>query len=109
VRIWRYGSTALRTLSASGLPSELQSANFVAPFLSRELRIPKTNWVRISQGFEGNRFMGNLEWSPSGALVYGSAPLDGSICLWASRLNPETKQPVSAPQPVTIFTGRGCR
>jgi hypothetical protein len=85
--------------AASGPADALQYANFVAPFLSRELRIPKTNWVRISQGPEGN----NLEWSPSGALVYGSAPLDGSICLWASRLNPETKRPVGAPQPVSHF------
>jgi Tol biopolymer transport system component len=80
--------------AATGPAHAPQVSSYAVPFGNRQRRIPKAEWVETKAGFN---------WSPSGALLYAAAPTDGSVCLWVTQLNPETKQPVSARQPVYHF------
>jgi len=57
-------------------------------------------WVAITDG----RYADHLPyWSPDGGLLYFYSDRDGSMCLWAQRLEPETKHPVGQPMVVQHF------
>ena len=71
------------------------SRRFVARFRNGE-QVRQSDWIPMADG-------SNNLWSPNGTLVYFASPLDGSLCLWSSRLNPETKRPMGPPQPVYHF------
>jgi serine/threonine protein kinase len=40
------------------------------------------------------------EWSPDGRIVYGTANLDGSRCIWSQRIDKGSKRPVGSPIPI---------
>ncbi len=62
---------------------------FVAPFQGAQ-PIPSADWVQIS---EPGTFADKPRWSPSGELLYHTSDRDGFLCIYARRLDPETKQP----------------
>ncbi len=62
---------------------------FVAPFQGAQ-PIPSADWVQIS---EPGTFADKPRWSPSGELLYHTSDRDGFVCIYARRLDPETKQP----------------
>jgi Tol biopolymer transport system component len=71
---------------------------FVAPYDGTVKR--EDQWVAITDG----RYADHLPyWSPDGGLLYFYSDRDGSICLWAQRLEPETKHPVGQPMVVQHF------
>jgi Tol biopolymer transport system component len=78
----------------AGVPRETPRP-FVVRFRDGE-QLRESDWIRMAGG-------GHQPWSPNGTLVYFASPLDGLLCIWSSRLNPETKQPLGPPQPVYHF------
>ena len=60
------------------------------------VQLSKEGWIQMTEG-------GHQLWSPDGTRVYSASRRDGLLCLWSSRLNPETKQPIGSPQPIHHF------
>jgi len=61
---------------------------------------PKTAWIPVT---ESGPWVNKPRWSPSGNLLYYVSDRDGFLCIWASRLNPTTKQPLGEPKAVVHF------
>ena len=71
---------------------------FVAPYDGGVKR--EDQWVPITDG----RFADHMpHWSPDGGLLYFYSDRDGSVCLWAQRLEPGSKHPVGPPIAVQHF------
>src|SRR6185369_2086588 len=71
---------------------------FVAPYDGDVQR--EDHWVPITEGtFQDHQ----PHWSPDGALLYFYSDRDGSVCLWAQRLEPRSKHPVGQPAAVQHF------
>jgi hypothetical protein len=61
----------------------------------------ETDWIVVGDDGEAPT------WSPRATLLYFWSDRDGSPCLWAQRLDPETKRPAGAPLSVQHFHSRG--
>ena len=62
---------------------------FVVSFNPRA-RIPSSQWVRIS---DGEWINDKPRWSPDGTLIYFVSDRDGSRCIWAQRVDANSKRP----------------
>ncbi len=60
----------------------------------------KPDWISVT---ESGPWVNKPRWSPNGNLLYYISDRDGFTCIWASRLNPITKQPEGAPKAVMHF------
>ena len=69
---------------------------FVAPFRP-EMRIPEETWIPITAGSQSDF---DVSWAADGAELFFFSTRDGNRCIWATRLNPQTKEPVGAAFPV---------
>jgi serine/threonine protein kinase len=61
---------------------------FIAPLIARS---SQGAWIPITDGSAQDR---EAEWSPEGNVLYFLSDRDGFRCVWAQRLEPETKQPI---------------
>jgi hypothetical protein len=61
---------------------------YIAP--TTEVPIAESAWIDIIDGEA-------WAWAPDGNLLYALSGRDGHMCVWAQRLNPETKRPVGTP------------
>ena len=61
---------------------------------------PENEWITVSEGDAP-------AWSPKANLLYFWSDRDGSPCLWAQRLDPETKRPAGTPLSIQHFHSRG--
>ena len=64
----------------------------IAPL--RDGPIPESEWVVVT---EGQYVDEESDWSPDGRVLYFISERDGWRCLWAQRLDPESKRPDGAP------------
>jgi Tol biopolymer transport system component len=71
-------------------PGRIEST-YIAPVRAGKAVDP-SQWIRITEGQYDSR----NGWSPDGNLLYFWSRRDGSTCLWAQRLAPETKKPVGS-------------
>jgi Tol biopolymer transport system component/DNA-binding winged helix-turn-helix (wHTH) protein len=62
--------------------------------------IPETDWIPLTDGGLSDD---KPTLSPDGGLLYFTSPRDGFMCLWAQRLEPESKRPRGAAFPVQHF------
>jgi Tol biopolymer transport system component len=69
--------------------AETGAGAFIAPIRNGEAG-PRSDWIQVAESRGGN----SGSWSPDGNLVYFVASHEGSECLWARRLNPDSKQPL---------------
>jgi Tol biopolymer transport system component len=76
---------------------------FVAP-ADESLPVAPSRWIALT---DLQHFDAQPQWSRDGQKVYFTSNRDGSgsICLWALRLDPVTKQPVGSPFAVQHFHG----
>jgi eukaryotic-like serine/threonine-protein kinase len=72
---------------------------FIAPFRGA-VAVPESEWIPITNGQAIDRY---TWWSPDGNLLYFISERDGFVCLWAQRLDPETKHPRGAAFPIRHF------
>ncbi len=61
---------------------------------------PEKSWIQVTDGTGLDR---EATWSPDGNLLYYLSDRDGFRCIWAQRLQPDTKRPVGAAFPVMDF------
>ena len=71
-------------------PPHLEST-YIAPVRDGKA-VDRSKWIRITEGQRDGR----NDWSPDSNLLYFWSLRDGSPCLWAQRLAPETKRPVGS-------------
>ncbi|MEZ5365954.1 MAG: hypothetical protein R2748_27385 [Bryobacterales bacterium] len=62
---------------------------FVAPYHA-DRATALEEWIPITDGGELDR---NIEWAPSGDLLYFLSARDGAQCVWGQRLDPKTMTP----------------
>ena len=74
---------------------------FIAPVRSG-VAAPESEWIQISAGTT----YGRSWWSPDGNLLYFLSAQDGSLCIWAQRLEPATKRPLGPAFAVYHFHGQ---
>jgi hypothetical protein len=55
---------------------------------------PKTEWIAVTDGRNNDD---KPQFSPDGNTVYFTSTRDGSLCIWAQRLDPATKHPLGQP------------
>jgi hypothetical protein len=60
----------------------------------------RETWIPVTSGNEMDR---EVRWAPGGALLYFLSERDGFRCIWAQRLDRQTKQPAGAAFPVYHF------
>ena len=64
------------------------------------LPVPKGEWITITDAtFSDDK----AQFSADGNTVFFTSTRDGYLCVWAQRLDPETKHPAGAPFPVEHF------
>ncbi|MCC6587245.1 MAG: serine/threonine-protein kinase [Bryobacterales bacterium] len=63
---------------------------FAAP-LGDTLQPARDTWVQINEGTSWDDLP---RWAPGGNLMYFTSDRDGFRCIWARRLDPQTKKPV---------------
>jgi eukaryotic-like serine/threonine-protein kinase len=66
-----------------------ESALYVIP-IAGELPVPRQQWTMIAESSQVNR---DPVWAPAGPFLYFTSERDGFRCIWARRLDPETKAP----------------
>jgi eukaryotic-like serine/threonine-protein kinase len=71
----------------------------VARFRGME-RLDPSEWIPITAGELSDD---KPRWSPDGNLMYFTSNRDGFMCIWAQRLQHDTKRPVGAPFDVYHF------
>jgi Tol biopolymer transport system component len=76
-----------------------RSRIYVTPFKGLN-RIETADWIQITSGELSDD---KPRWSPDGNLMYFTSERDGFMCLWAQRLDRETKRPVGPPFDVHHF------
>jgi Tol biopolymer transport system component len=69
---------------------------YVVPFRGA-VAIEPREWMAIAER-DGRDYLSR--WSPDGSRLYFFSNRDGSDCIWMQPLNPATKKPVGAPQPI---------
>ena len=62
---------------------------FVAPFVPDQLS-PESKWIPITDGDQRDF---EPSWSTDGAMLYFLSDRDGNRCIWAMRVNRQTKHP----------------
>jgi len=78
--------------------SEASWRIFVVPYDGTAKK--EDQWIAITDG----RFAELIpDWSPSGALLYFYSERDGNLCIWAQRLDLQSKHPIGAPFAVKHF------
>jgi Tol biopolymer transport system component/tRNA A-37 threonylcarbamoyl transferase component Bud32 len=75
--------------------------NVVVPFRGPE-PIPESAWIPVSDGRALDR---QVAWSADGRILYFHSERDGFRCIWAQRLDRETKRAVGYPFPVLHLHG----
>jgi eukaryotic-like serine/threonine-protein kinase len=68
---------------------------FIAPLRADGAALPDTAWIPVG----GNQ----IRWSPDGNFLYSTSEQDGFPCLYAQRLDPQSKQPVEPLRPIHHF------
>jgi Tol biopolymer transport system component/DNA-binding winged helix-turn-helix (wHTH) protein len=58
------------------------------------LPVPEASWIKVS---EEDGVLDEGIWSPDGKMLYFTSSRDGHVCLWARRLDLETRQPAGEP------------
>ena len=59
-------------------------------------------WIQLTSGeYHDDK----PQFSPDGNTMYFTSNRDGSMCMWALRLDPKTKRPVGVPFPIQHFHG----
>jgi Tol biopolymer transport system component len=61
---------------------------------------PENEWIAVGEGDAP-------AWAPKAGLLYFWSDRDGSPCLWAQRLDQDTKRPSGAPASIQHFHSRG--
>jgi len=74
---------------------------FVARFQDGTIADEDT-WIPITDGSAMDR---ETSWSPSGNVLYFLSERDGHRCIWAQRLDPQSKRPVGSAFPVLHLHG----
>ena len=69
-----------------------RSRIYVTRFRGME-RVDPSEWIPITAGDLSDD---KPRWSPDGNLMYFTSNRDGFMCIWAQRLEPDTKHPVGA-------------
>jgi len=72
---------------------------YVAPFRAGQ-RITRGEWIGVTDGSAMDR---NPYWSPDGNLLYFLSERDGFRCIWALKLDGETRRPTGKPFAVSHF------
>ncbi len=72
---------------------------WVAPYRG-EGRIEERDWIPLTAGDSAEV---ENEWSPGGSVLYFGSERDGFRCVWAQRLDPQTRQPQGGVFPVVHF------
>ncbi len=72
---------------------------YVTPFRDGQVGGEET-WIAVTDGKHMDR---EVQWSPDGALLYFLSERDGFRCIWAQRLDRQTRRPVGEPFPVSHF------
>jgi eukaryotic-like serine/threonine-protein kinase len=86
--------TVLETLDAPG-----RTRLWIVPFTDGA--DPRADeWVSVTRG---EHWDDKPRWSPDGNLLYFTSQRDGFHCLWAQRLQPQTRQPTGPPFAVQHF------
>ena len=70
----------------------------VVPF-QRDMAPRADQWVSITEPSPNSQ--DKPRWSPDGRLIYYLADIDGYHCIWAQRLDPDTKRPLGQPLEVS--------
>jgi hypothetical protein len=83
----------------NGTAAKVVEQLFVAP-LDAGLPVDPSSWITVT-GLD--YFDAGPHWSRDGEMLYFTSNRDGSICLWAVRLDPATKKPAGQPYPVRHF------
>jgi Tol biopolymer transport system component len=76
-----------------------RSRVYITPFRGLVKSDP-SDWIQVTGGELSDD---KPRWSPDGSLLYFTSHRDGFMCLWAQRLDPDTKQPVGPPFDVHHF------
>jgi serine/threonine protein kinase len=76
-----------------------RSRIYVTPFQGLS-RTDNSEWIQITAGEISED---KPRWSPDGNLMYFTSERDGFMCIWAQRLDPNTKRPVGAAFEVQHF------
>jgi DNA-binding winged helix-turn-helix (wHTH) protein/Tol biopolymer transport system component len=66
----------------------------IAPVRHGLTAAPKTEWIAVTDGRNNDD---KPQFSPDGNTVYFTSTRDGSLCIWAQRLDPATKHPLGQP------------
>jgi Tol biopolymer transport system component len=72
---------------------------YVTPFADGHVGGPDT-WIPVT---DGNHMDREVKWSPDGGLLYFLSERDGFRCIWAERLDRQTKHPAGEPFAVYHF------
>ncbi len=88
-----------RWIAFHGLNTPTTRQVFIAPFRGTE-QIPVEEWIPVTDGTAMDR---NVTWSPDGATIYFLSERDGFRCIWAQRLNRDTKRPSGPPFHIAHF------
>jgi Tol biopolymer transport system component len=86
-----------RWVSAVEVSAVNRTQLWIAPFSDAPSR---AGWVQITNG---EFWDDKPRWSPDGSVLYFTSLRDGFHCLWAQRLQPDTKQPIGPPFPLQHF------
>jgi len=78
-----------------------QRVVYVAPFTGN-VGPGENSWIPIT---DGSTFEDKLSWSPNGNWIYALSNRDGFRCIWAYRLDPQSRKPAGAPMAVFHFHG----
>jgi len=75
---------------------------YIAAVRDSGLPAPENEWIPVT-GDKG--WADKPRWSPDGNLIYFISNQDGFFCLWAQRVNPESKRPLGSPLSIAHFHG----
>lgn len=76
-------------VATSGVTRRIYVVHYQGPRLH-----PENQWIAVSDGKAMDR---EPRWSPSGEQLYFLSTRDGYNCIWAQRLDRNTKRPVGEP------------
>ncbi len=76
----------------------------VVPFKS-QAPPRKDQWISITE--HGPIPQDKPRWSPDGNLLYYTSDVDGFRCIWARRLDPDTKRPIG--EPLEVYHSHSAR
>ena len=86
-------------LAAEGSIGVIGGRLFVVRFRGEE-ELKESEWILVTEGTTLNY---RPRWSPDGNLLYFPSNRDGFLCIWAQRLDPDTKHPLGPAFPVYHF------